>query len=624
VIKRLIFRFLPPQWRRHVRQYRRLNLHSGRAIGMVMLLGTIAIVFETVGVTMILPIVEYIQSGGAIDRVGGGSKIWMAVKDLFAVFGQPVTLGGLCLAVFILILLRQIASYAFLVSQTTLKHAIGRELGMRAFSAILNSKAAYIRSIGQGSFVNVVDHQSQATAMIVRCYVTIAQLALTAATYLGVMVVSAPLTSMAAIGVVVVALTGMGRLATEGRNLSKKIIDQRNEVATFLNERYSAWRLIKTFGTLDRESQKADQLSQDFSRMSVDLVRQVGRIQLVVGTLLAGMALAIIYMAVRYLDTTASTLALFLIILVRLIPVAQAMAGQRHSIALCEASLDFMVDHLDKARASKDVDRGGLEFSGLKQSIVLKNLRYQYPGTERPALDGVSATFHAGELTALVGPSGAGKSTLADLLPRIIDPDSGTIEMDGRPAMDYSLSSIRRHIAYVSQDTVLLSGSVRDNVCYGNPQATDKEVEQACRRAFAHDFIVALPNGYATILGADGIDLSGGQKQRLALARALLMRSSIIILDEPTSALDMDSETKIREAIEALRREHSVTFIVIAHRLSFVRDAHWMIVMSQGKVLEAGRQADLMSSGGWLSRVLEVPDFAEARPTLVANDGRRN
>jgi ATP-binding cassette, subfamily B, bacterial MsbA len=604
LIKQVVSRLLPPQWRYHIRQYRRLNLDSGRSIAGVMLLGVVALVCEAVGITMLLPIVEFIQSKEAIETVGGGSKIWVAVRQVFGWVGQPITLGGLCLVVFVLILLRQVSSYAFTVSQNALKHEMGRTLALRGFSAILGAKATHIREVGEGSFVNVVDHQSQAAALIVRCYITIAQLALTAATYLIVMLVSAPLTSLAATAVVVVAIGGMSRLATRGRVLSKAIIQQRGAIVTFLNERYRAWRLIKSFGTLDREQVKADQLFRTFAGTSVDLVRQVSMIQLVVGSMLAGMALLVVFVSVHYLDATSSTLALFLIILVRLIPVAQAMAGQRHSIALCEASLDFMVDHLAKARTNKDAGGGSLEFPGLKTAIVLRDVRYCYPGTTEFALDGVSATLRAGEMTALVGPSGAGKSTLVDLLPRIIDPNSGTIEFDGRPQIDYSFASLRRHIAYVSQETILFSASVRDNVAYGNPQASETEVIEACRRASAHDFITRLPGGYHTVLGAGGIDLSGGQRQRLALARALLVRASIVILDEPTSSLDIESENEIRSAIDALRRQRSVTLIVIAHRLSFVRDAEWIIVMNQGRAIEAGDQAKVMSSGGWLARML--------------------
>jgi subfamily B ATP-binding cassette protein MsbA len=623
LIKQVASRLLPPQWRHHIRQYRRLNLDSGRPIATVMLLGVVALLFETVGITMILPIVEFIQSKDAIETVGGGSKIWVVVRHVFGWVGQPITLGGLCAVVFVLILLRQVSSYAFTISQNALKHEMGRKLALRGFSAILGAKATHIREVGEGSFVNVVDHQSQATALIVRCYVTIAQLALTAATYLIVMFVSAPLTSLAAIAVVVVAIAGMSRLATQGRILSKAIIQQRAAIVTFLNERYRAWRLIKSFGTLDREQARADQLFRTFAGTSVDLVRQVGIIQLVVGSVLAGMALLVVFVSVHYLDATSSTLALFLIILVRLIPVAQAMAGQRHSIALCEASLDFMVEHLAKARTNKDTGGGSVEFPGLKTSIVLKDVHYRYPGTVQSALDGVSGTLKAGELTALVGPSGAGKSTFADLLPRIIDPDSGVIEFDGRPQGDYSLTSLRRHIAYVSQETILFSGSVRDNVAYGNPRASEAEVIEACQRASAHNFIAKLPDGYDTVLGAGGIDLSGGQKQRLALARALLVRASIIVLDEPTSSLDIESENEIRSAIEALRRKRSVTLIVIAHRLSFVRDAEWIIVMNQGRVIEAGDQAKVMSSGGWLARMLQ-DDGANDAAVPVASGGGVN
>jgi subfamily B ATP-binding cassette protein MsbA len=195
----------------------------------------------------------------------------------------------------------------------------------------------------------------------------------------------------------------------------------------------------------------------------------------------------------------------------------------------------------------------------------------------------VSLTIPAGTLVALVGESGGGKSTLTKLLPRFHDPLDGAVTWDGIDLRDAKLSSLRRQIALVTQETVLFNDTVRHNIAYGRPDATDAEVEQAARVAFAHEFITELPNGYNTIVGERGIFLSGGQRQRLAIARAILVNAPVLILDEATSALDAESERLVQQALNNLVRDR--TTLVIAHRLSTIRRADTIVVMEKGRII---------------------------------------
>jgi subfamily B ATP-binding cassette protein MsbA len=223
-------------------------------------------------------------------------------------------------------------------------------------------------------------------------------------------------------------------------------------------------------------------------------------------------------------------------------------------------------------------------------------------------------------MVALVGESGGGKSTLTKLLPRFHDPTSGSVLWDGVELRDATLASLRRQIALVTQETVLFNDTVRYNITYGKPDATEREIENAARAALAHDFISELPQGYDTIVGERGIFLSGGQRQRLAIARALLIDAPVLILDEATSALDAESEQLVQRAIGNLIRNR--TTIVIAHRLSTIRKADLIVVMERGQLIERGTHAELLARGGQYQKLYELQFADEEEEELSVISGQ--
>jgi subfamily B ATP-binding cassette protein MsbA len=211
-------------------------------------------------------------------------------------------------------------------------------------------------------------------------------------------------------------------------------------------------------------------------------------------------------------------------------------------------------------------------------------------------LDGISLEAAPGERIAIVGASGAGKTTLVSLLPRLYDTTQGRVEIDGVDVRDYSLRALRSAIAIVQQDSFVFTGTVRENIAYGRPEASDEEVERAARAAHAHDFIMRLPQGYATQLGERGVNLSGGQRQRISIARAVLKDPRILILDEATSSLDSESEGIVQRALETLMVGR--TCFVIAHRLSTIRTADRILVLGDGGIIESGSHSELLARGG--------------------------
>jgi len=251
-------------------------------------------------------------------------------------------------------------------------------------------------------------------------------------------------------------------------------------------------------------------------------------------------------------------------------------------------------------------------------AIRFEEVSFAY-GPGSPALDGVTLEVPAGKTAALVGPSGAGKSTVINLIPRFYDVDAGAVTVDGQDVRSVTLDSLRRQIALVSQEILLFDDTVRANIAYGRPEASDAEITAAAEAAGAAEFIAALPQGYDTPVGPRGGNLSGGQRQRVAIARAMLKNAPILLLDEATSSLDSESERHVQDALSQLMVGR--TTLVIAHRLSTVIDAEVIYVMDAGRIVESGRHAELLARGGAYARLHALQFASEDEPAERAKTG---
>lgn len=259
----------------------------------------------------------------------------------------------------------------------------------------------------------------------------------------------------------------------------------------------------------------------------------------------------------------------------------------------------------------KEEDLSGVEIPRLKGEVEFSEVGFTYPNREgKKVLHGVSFRANPGDRIAIVGPSGAGKTTLSNLLLRFYTPQEGRILVDGQPIENYPLHAYRHHLAIVPQDIILFGGSIADNIRQGKPDASDAEVEEAAKRANAHEFIEQFPQGYQTLVGERGTKLSGGQRQRVAIARAILRNPAILILDEATSSLDSESERAVQVALDGLMK-HRTSF-VIAHRFATIRNCNKILVMDKGSVKEFGTHEELMANPDGLYRHLAALQFLES------------
>ncbi len=405
------------------------------------------------------------------------------------------------------------------------------------------------------------------------------------------------------------------RFGTAMRNLSRESFEGNKELTDTAQEALSSQTIVKAYRGEKRESARFTAVAQRIVRANLRTARISGFAPPTIEMIGVVFVVFLLFFGQREIVSgrmNAAQFLTFLFVLFSSYDPMRKLSRLQNAMEQALAAAHHVWEVMDE-HAELPEKKDAVELQPLVRAIELRNVSFGYENEDRPVLREIDLKIPAGEMVALVGESGGGKSTLTKLLPRFHDPVSGGVFWDDTDLRDASLSSLRGQMALVTQETVLFNDTVRHNIAYGKPDATQGEIEEAARVAFAHDFIMDLPRKYETIVGERGIFLSGGQRQRLAIARSLLVDAPVLILDEATSALDAESERFVQQAISNLVRNR--TTIVIAHRLSTIRKANTIVVMEGGRITEIGSHAELLARGGQYRKLYEL-QFADEEEEL--------
>ena len=566
--------------------------------------------FNGFSTVLIVPILLELL-GQSTELTGQLPGILQRFLGIFDGVAEGYRLPAMAIAVVGMIILKNAATYGGSLVSNSLNRKLAAHLRLEGLRILLGVDLSYYARTKVGDLINHLNIEVSRTTIAVRALARMATAVITILVFVGLLLwTSWQLTVIATVALGAVALinqTAVRQAKVYGAELSQLSRSYSSRIVEIL----SGIRLVKATANEEIEYKGISKLISDReiseyrSQLLFAGIAPVNEVCSIIA-LISVAAVGRMVMAER-IEAFSSILLTYLLVLFRMLPSIGQLNSARSQLANVGPSVVVVSEFL--RRDDKPfMNPGHKPYTQLQQGIHFKKLSFRYPGSEKPVLNGVDLYLKKGTTLALVGASGAGKSTLADLLPRFYDPTEGQIEIDGIDLKALDTKSFRRSLGIVSQDTFLFNASVRDNLIYGRPEATEDEIKDAMYRANAHEFILSLPEGLETLIGDRGVLLSGGQRQRLAIARALLQDPDILILDEATSALDTISERLVQKAIDELSKDR--TTLVIAHRLSTVQNADQIAVMDQGQVVETGTHTELLNKGGYYSQLCAI-QFSE-------------
>ncbi|MEL6221555.1 MAG: ABC transporter ATP-binding protein [Cyanobacteria bacterium J06626_14] len=597
----------------------RYPLRSAAAVA----LGFSGALFNGISTALIVPII-FSLIGQDID-INNAPPLLRALLAPFNTVGAHYRLVIMAIAILFAIGLKNLMMYANSIANSAIKQRLTSRMREEALQLILNVDIDFFYKLSVGDILNRINNEIGRAANALNAALRMMTNAATIIVFIGLLIsLSWQLTIIASFLLLVVVLLNQFFIARSKR-FGKKLSDISRRYSMRLTESLTGMRLIKEVANEAREYRILSDLIHE--REQAELQSQVNTAAIAPVSEVVGM-IALIGIVIfgrlffsDQLTTVAPILLTYLVVLLRLLPVLSQLNAARSLFANLSASVEVAANFLNP-HDKPFMKNGVTPFSSLNGTIVFNDVSFTYPGSNQPSLQNISLTISKGSTLALVGSSGAGKSTLADLLPRFYDPTSGCITIDGQDLKQFDVTSLRRAIGIVSQESFLFNDSIRNNIAYARPDATDEEIMDALTRANAYDFVSKLPKKLETHVGDRGVMLSGGQRQRLSIARALLKDAEILVLDEATSALDTVSERLVQEAIDDLSRER--TSIVIAHRLSTIQNADQIAVLDKGQIVEIGTHQELVDQGNYYAQLCAMQFTDNKAPSASNATGDRS
>jgi subfamily B ATP-binding cassette protein MsbA len=589
-------------------------------IFLTIILGFSGALFNGVGTALIVPVILKIV-GQEVD-FSSAPPILKAITSPFDSMSENNRLWLMTGVIILIIFLKNLASYASALTSSYLSRRLTSDMREAGVQLLLEIDIDYYAKMKVGDLINRLGGEIGRAATTLSNTVKLVILGITILVFVALLIsISWQLTIAATILLSFVTLINQYVIA-RSRTFGKLLSEMSKAYSIAILEILSGIRLVKATGNEKKEYQRIKEFIQerekaDFrSQINSEAIAPISEVMGVVALLLIVILSRTFFQ--EEIASLSTVLLTYLLILLRLLPLISQLNTLRNSFANATSSVEVTADFL--RRDDKPLMKNGsITYKKINKGISFNHISFAYPGHEKMVLKDVDLYLPRGTTLALVGSSGAGKSTVADLLPRFYDPISGSITIDDIDIREFEITSLRKGMGIVSQDTFLFNDSVRNNIAYGRTDATDDEIITATKQANAYEFISKLPQGFDTLIGDRGVMLSGGQKQRLAIARALLQNPEILILDEATSALDTVSERLVQEAIDDLSRDH--TTLVIAHRLSTVQKADQIAVLDQGRVVEVGTHEELLQKNGHYSRLYSMQFGEQQESTSQHQEG---
>ena len=553
----------------------------------IVILGILASLAEGIGISLLIPFLQNLQSGNSLVI---NNPIIQNIDQYLINFQPQQRVLLLTSSILVAILIKAVLSYIYTALCSWLQNSTLHRLRTAVYKQLITVSQNFWDTNKSGELLNLITQEtyysSKALSFLIWVIINLSMIGIFG---LLLLLISWRLTLLVAVAFLLISVL-IRTLTSKTQALGRKHQQANIYLSNLTLETFTGIKTIRAFGKESYEEQRYYQASKKSCDSSINLAKQSVMIEPISEGLSVAILMCVMLVAF-YTQVTLPVLITFIFMLYRLQPQVQKLNSnltQVIALSNCVKSVFLLLEHEDKPY----VISGNVNFHELRKGITFDAVNFLYPSQNKPALENISLFIPKGKTTALVGYSGAGKSTIINLIFRLYDVTSGEIYIDNYLIKELDLATWRSNMALVSQDVHIFSSTVRENIAYGRPDATETEIIAAAKQAHAHEFICELAQGYDTFVGDRGIKLSGGQRQRISIARAILYNPEILILDEATNALDNISEKLIQDAINLLSQNRTV--IVIAHRLSTIKDADQIIVLKQGKVEEQGSFSDLM------------------------------